>query len=143
MKLYAVTMKFPHASVAQKLFVTKSSMEKSWLTRKTLCLPKDHRQSIEKEVKIYNPSELSSKLLYLCVERLGRRICCTVDKIVEYFIFPVTYSVGAVLKESLAKALTLSYHFCMLSYAEIHVDLVLLNIMRRECTIEYASLRSG
>lgn len=35
------------------------------LTRKTLCLPKDHRQSIEKEVKIYNPSELSSKLLYL------------------------------------------------------------------------------
>ena len=65
MKLYAVTMKFPHPSVAQKLFVTKSSMEKSWLTRKTLCLPKDHRQSIEKEVKIYNPSELSSKLLYL------------------------------------------------------------------------------
>ena len=36
-----------------------------WLTRKTLCLPKDHRQSIEKEVKIYNPSKLSSKLLYL------------------------------------------------------------------------------
>ena len=36
-----------------------------WLTRKTLCLPKDHRQSIEKKVKIYNPSELSSKLLYL------------------------------------------------------------------------------
>ena len=35
------------------------------LTRKTLCLPKDHRQSIEKKVKIYNPSELSSKLLYL------------------------------------------------------------------------------
>ena len=35
------------------------------LTRKTLCLPKDHRQSIEKEVKIYNPSELSSKLLNL------------------------------------------------------------------------------
>ena len=38
---------------------------KERLTRKTLCLPKDHRQSIEKEVKIYNPSELSSKLLYL------------------------------------------------------------------------------
>ena len=114
-----------------------------WLTRKILCLPKDHRQSIEKKVKIYNPSELSSKLLYLWVEWLGRCICCTVDKIVEYFIFHVTYSVSAVLKESLAKALTLSYHFCMLSYAEIHVDLVLLNIMRRECTIEYASLRSG
>ena len=29
---------------------------KNWLTRKTLCLTKDHRQSIEKEVKIYNPS---------------------------------------------------------------------------------------
>ena len=38
---------------------------KKRLTRKTLCLPKDHRQSIEKKVKIYNPSELSSKLLYL------------------------------------------------------------------------------
>ena len=41
------------------------SREFFWLTRKTLCLPKDHRQSIEKKVKIYNPSELSSKLLYL------------------------------------------------------------------------------
>lgn len=30
--------------------------EKWRLTRKTLCLTKDHRQSIEKEVKIYNPS---------------------------------------------------------------------------------------
>ncbi len=28
MKLYAMTMKFPHASVAQKLFVTKSSFRK-------------------------------------------------------------------------------------------------------------------
>ena len=32
MKLYAITMKLPHASVAQKLFVTKSSMEKSYLS---------------------------------------------------------------------------------------------------------------
>ena len=39
--------------------------KKRWVTSKTLCLTKDHRQSIEKEVKIYNPSELSSKLLYL------------------------------------------------------------------------------
>lgn len=32
MKLYTITMKLPHASVAQKLFVTKSSMEKSYLS---------------------------------------------------------------------------------------------------------------
>ena len=32
MKLYAMTMKFPHASVAQKLFVIKSSMEKSFFS---------------------------------------------------------------------------------------------------------------
>ena len=29
MKLYAMTIKFPHASVVRKLLVTKSSMEKS------------------------------------------------------------------------------------------------------------------
>ena len=32
MKLYAMTIKFPHASVAQKLSVTKSLMEKSYFS---------------------------------------------------------------------------------------------------------------
>lgn len=43
---------------------------------------------------------------------------------------------AAVLKESLAKSLTFPYHFCMLSYAEIHVAFGLLNVMCGECTIE-------
>ena len=32
MKLYAMTMKLPHASVAQKLWNTKSSIEKSYFS---------------------------------------------------------------------------------------------------------------
>ena len=46
-------------------------------------------------------------------------------------------------KESLPKAFTFSYHFCMLSYPLIHVALGLLKIILSECTMEYASSRSG
>lgn len=87
MKLYAITMKFPHASVAQKLFVTKSSMEKSFFSSFILfsesALPRyesynlaGSSRSVTKQPYRYfpksSPSSKSSSCLICFPAALGR-----------------------------------------------------------------------
>ena len=56
-KLYAITMKLPHASVAQKLCVTKSSMEKSFFSS---FIP---NRSLENDKKLFLMTDLGLNTL--------------------------------------------------------------------------------
>ena len=82
-------------------------------------------------------------MLYLRVKGFWRSIGSTIQKIVEYLVFLSRIVSAAVLNASLPNALTLSYHFRMLSYPLIHVALGLQKIILSKFTMEYASSRSG
>ena len=63
MKLYAITMKLPHASIAQKLFVTKSLMEKSYLSSLILFSESGHPR-YESYIILAGSSRFVMKQLY-------------------------------------------------------------------------------